>query len=145
MQSFSMALNKRSVFVLVVSLHLIGCVDRRDCKNQMLDEFAEIVRLNSLYSNSLDWNYITKVKDSFCRNGGTGEIILFRRCVIKALRDAGDKHSFLMNPDVIKKIEDSGLINSPPKVKMVKERRHLFSVKTISFFTNIIFLVFLNS
>jgi hypothetical protein len=121
MQTRSMPLKKTSALVILISLFLTRCVDSPQCRNQMLDEFTEIVRVNSLYSNSLDWNYITKVKDSFCRSNSTDGNVLFRRFVIKSLRDAGDKHSILVDPEVIKKMEDSGLINSPPEVKMVKE------------------------
>jgi C-terminal processing protease CtpA/Prc len=107
---------------MFIALHFSGCLEKPPCKNHMLDEFTEIVRKNSLFSNSLDWNHITRVKDSFCQNGKTDANFLFRQFVITALRNVGDKHSLLINRDVIQKMEDCGLINVPPKMKVVEEQ-----------------------
>ncbi len=108
---------KKIFLLLSLTIILFSCQQSKDIKT-FNKELIQIVKDNSLYSDSINWSSLEKEIDSISKN-----ILSIEQCtitanyVIKRLRAVGDNHSFYLPKEKTKLVFKQNLNPDQPEVK----------------------------
>ncbi len=108
---------KKPLLLLSILFILVSCNKPNDIKD-FNEKLIEIVKYNSLYSDSLNWLVIEKEIDSISNlMQNVDKYSASANYIISKLRAAGDNHSLYTSKELIKTITKQNMVSEQPIAK----------------------------